>query len=144
MYHHTQTGTPTRIAAIGSLAAAVFTLTRLGPHPVLWIVIAVAGILGLTFGSMTVEVDHQELRFYFGPGWIRRSFYLVEIRSWTAVTNPWWYGWGIHLTPYGWLYNVGGLQAVQLELHDGRALRIGTDEPKRLCEAIQGMKSRPR
>ncbi len=140
MYHHTQSGTPTRIAAIASLAAAVFTLTRLGPHPVLWIVIAVAGVLGLTFGSMTVEVDHQQLRFHFGPGWVRRSFYLVEIRSWTAVKNPWWYGWGIHLTPYGWLYNVGGLDAVQLELHDGRRLRIGTDEPERLCEAIKGMK----
>ncbi len=140
MYHHTQSGTATRIAAIGALAAAVVTFVKVGSRPLLWLVVAIAGLGVLTFGSMTVEVDQQRLTFYFGPGWIRRSFELVEIRSWTAVRNPWWYGWGIHLTPYGWLYNVGGWQAVQLDLQDGRRLRIGTDEPERLCEAIKVMK----
>ena len=77
----------------------------------------------------------------FGPGWIGRSFPLREIRSWTPVTNPWWYGWGIHLTPSGWLYNVGGSRAVQLDLHNGRSLRVGTDEPERLCEAITVLKA---
>jgi len=57
------------------------------------------------------------------------------------VTNPWWYGWGIHLTPSGWLYNVGGARAVQLDLHNGRSLRVGTDEPERLCEAITVLKA---
>ena len=30
--------------------------------------------------------------------------------------------------------------AVQLELHDGRRLRVGTDEPEQLSEAIRMMK----
>jgi hypothetical protein len=140
MYHHTQPATVTRIAAVAALAVAVYTVARLGSPPILWLVVGVAVLGILTFGSMTVEVDHHRLTFWFGPGWIRRSFALTDIKSWTAVRNPWWYGWGIHLTPQGWLYNVGGAGAVQLELRDGRRLRVGTDEAERLCEAIKVMK----
>ena len=140
MYRHTQVGTATRIAAVASLGVVVYTLAVVGPRPVLWLVVAI-GVLGwFTFGSMTIEVDQHRFAFWFGPGWIGRSFRLAEIRSWTVVTNPWWFGWGIHLTPFGWLYNVGGRGAVQLELHDGRRLRVGTDEPERLSEAITRMK----
>lgn len=140
MYHHTQTATVTRIAALGALAVAVYTLARVGPRPILWMVVAVAVLGVFGFSSMTVVVDQARLAFWFGPGWIRRSFPLAEIDSWTAVSNPWWYGWGIHFTPHGWLYNVGGTEAVQLELRDGRRLRVGTDEPETLCEAIKVMK----
>jgi hypothetical protein len=140
MYHHTQPATVTRIALVAALAVAVYTVAWLGSRLILWLVVAVA-VLGIfTFGSMTVEVDQDRLSFWFGPGWIRRSFRLAEIESWTAVTNPWWYGWGIHLTPQGWLYNVGGRGAVHLKLRDNRQLRVGTDEPERLCEAIKVMK----
>ena len=140
MYHHTQSGTVTRIAAVAGLAVAVYILARAGAHPVLWLVAALAVVAVFALGSMTIEVDQTRLAFWFGPGWIRRSFPLAEIRSWAVVKNPWWYGWGIHRTPHGWLYNVGGTGAVQLELQDGRRLRLGTDEPERLAEAIQVMK----
>ena len=139
-YRHTQTGTITLVAAVAALAVAVFTIAWVGPRAVLWPVIAVAVLGMFAFSSMTIEVDQSRFAFWFGPGWIRRSFGLAEIRSWAVVKNPWWYGWGIHLTPYGWLYNVGGSGAVQLELHDGRRLRVGTDEPERLSEAITVMK----
>ena len=140
MYHHTQSGTVTRIAGFAGLAIAAYTLTRLGSGPIIWVVLIVAVLGVFAFGSMTVEVDHERFTFWFGPGWIRRSFLLAEIQSWTPVTNPWWYGWGIHLTPHGWLYNVGGMGAIQLELRDGRRLRVGSDEPERLAEAIKLMK----
>jgi hypothetical protein len=41
------------------------------------------------------------------------------------------------LTPHGWLYNVAGRGAVEITLKGGRRFRIGTDEPERLCYAIQ-------
>lgn len=140
MYHHTQTGTVTRLAALGGLLAAVAVLVWEDSRPVLWVMIAVAALGAWTFGSLTVEVDQARLAFWFGPGWIRRSFPLADIRSWAVVENPWWYGWGIHLTRHGWLYNVAGKRAIQLELHDGRRLRIGSDEPDRLAEAIRLLK----
>ena len=140
MYSHTQSGTVTRIAAAVALAAAIYTVARLGPHPILWLAIGIAVIGVFSLSSMTIEADQNRLTFWFGFGCPRRSFPLAEIQSWTAVRNPWWYGWGIHLTPQGWLYNVGGRGAVHLKLRDNRQLRVGTDEPERLCEAIKVMK----
>jgi len=140
MYHHTQSGTATRLAAVAGVAAVVYVIVRYHPQPILWLVLAVAVVGVFSLSSMTIEVDQERLTFWFGPGWIRRSFRLADIQSWAAVTNPLWYGWGIHLTPHGWLYNVGGREAVQLAFTDGRRLRVGTDEPERLCEAIKAMR----
>ncbi len=52
------------------------------------------------------------------------------------MRNPWYYGWGIRLTPTGWMYNISGLDAVQLQLASGKRFRIGTDEPVQLKSAI--------
>ncbi|MDY7014940.1 MAG: hypothetical protein SVX43_15355 [Cyanobacteriota bacterium] len=54
-----------------------------------------------------------------------------------AVKNPWYYGWGIRLTPRGWLFNVSGLDAVEISLNSGRHFRIGTDRPRELERAIR-------
>jgi len=140
MYHHTQPATVTRYAAVAALAVAIATLVASGSRPMFWPLVAIAVLGLLMFSSMTVQVDHDRFRFWFGLGWIGRSFLLTEITSCVPVRNPWWYGWGIHLTPQGWLYNVGGAEAVQLELRDGRRLRVGTDEPERVCAAIKAMK----
>ena len=53
------------------------------------------------------------------------------------MRNLWYYGWGIRYTPHGWLFNVSGLDAVELELKNGRTWRVGTDEPVELLAAIQ-------
>lgn len=140
MYHHTQSGTITRVAAIGGLVVAALLLLRMDTRPVLWLLLVLAGLGVFAFSSLTVELDQERLRFWFGPGVFGHTFPLHEIARCTAVRNPWWYGWGIHLTPRGWLYNVSGREAVELELTDGRRLRIGTDEPDRLCEALTMMK----
>ncbi len=38
--------------------------------------------------------------------------------------------------PWGWMFNVSGLDAVDIELKDGGRFRIGTDEPEELVRAI--------
>ena len=46
----------------------------------------------------------------------------------------------MRLGPWGWMYNVSGLDAVEIELKGGGRFRIGTDEPDELVRAIrQGM-----
>lgn len=140
MYHHTQVGHVTRIATLATLAAVVYAGVQFGLRRVLWLVAAVVVLVAIAFGSMTVEVDHRDLKLWFGPGWVHRTFPLREIVSWRAVRNRWWYGWGIHLTPHGWLYNIAGWDAVELELLNGRHVRVGTDEPERLCAVIGQMK----
>jgi hypothetical protein len=48
------------------------------------------------------------------------------------VTNPWYSGWGIRITPSGWLFNVSGFRAVEIQMKNGEAYRIGSDEPEKL------------
>ena len=83
-----------------------------------------------------MDVDSQHVRIALGVGIVRRRIALREIVSCRPVRNAWWYGWGIRLTPRGWLWNVSGLDAVELMYRSGRHFRIGTDEPQRLSDAI--------
>ena len=64
-------------------------------------------------------------------GLIRKKVPLAEIAACEPIRIRWWYGWGIHLTPYGWLYNVSGLDAVAITLVNGRKFALGTDDPQR-------------
>ena len=137
-YHHTQIGT-LLLGVLGGgvcllgLALAVVGFNRV----VLAALVCLAACLGL-FPTLTVTLDDRALRIRFGPGLIRKSFPLEGIEACRVVRNPWFYGWGIHRTPAGWLYNVSGLQAVELTLRSGKTLRIGTDEPETLAMAIRG------
>lgn len=99
-------------------------------------VLAVLAIVLVLFSSLTVEVDDEALRIAFGPGLVRHAWPLDRVRSWRAVRNPWWYGWGIHRVPGGWLYSVAGFEAVEVVLADGCRRRIGTDDPSGLAAAL--------
>lgn len=46
-------------------------------------------------------------------------------------------GWGIRITPRGMLYNVSGINAVEIALRSGRRSRLGTDEPEALVGAMR-------
>ncbi len=100
-------------------------------------VVLVMVILLWLFGSLTVEVTDDELMHWFGPKFWKKSYLLHDIESVEMVKNSWIYGWGIRLTPYGWLYNVSGFDAVQIQLRSGRKFRIGTDDTKGLASALQ-------
>jgi hypothetical protein len=136
-YRHTQVGVVIMVTmAIPALAVIAAVTGGSLPAPFL----ALAGVFLaclVLFASLTVVVGDAAVFVRFGPGLIRRSFALTDIRAVRTVRNRWYYGWGIRLLPRGWLYNVSGLDAVEIELADGRAHRIGTDEPEALAAAIQ-------
>jgi hypothetical protein len=97
-------------------------------------VLAGAAIL---FGSLTVTVDAHSIEARFGPGVIKRTFPLSQIKSARHVRHPWYYGWGYRKLPNGWLMNVSGFDCIEIEMKDGSMHRIGTDEPKRLLRHIE-------
>ena len=136
-YRHTQIGYLTIVA----LVLVLFLITTIMALIVFsWIAFAGLGILViclLLFSSLTVVIGDEVLEIRFGPGIIRKKFYLKDIESCLAVKNRWFYGWGIHLTPHGWLFNVSGFSAVEIKLKSGKKYRIGTDVPAELEEAIQ-------
>ena len=90
------------------------------------------------FTSLTTSVGDGFVDVRFGPGPIRRRIALSEIVSADIGRNRWYWGWGIRLTSQGWMWNVSGLSAVQLELTNGRRFRIGTDDAERLSAVIRG------
>jgi hypothetical protein len=95
------------------------------------------GALMLAFSRLTVTVDEIAVSVGFAGGLGRRRFELRSVESASAVTVPWLAGWGIRLTPEGWLYNAWGRGAVRLQFAGGRQFTIGTDEPKALLAAIE-------
>lgn len=122
--------------AIGILLVLNYFYLSGNTNPFLLIILAALAVSLLLFSILTVEVDGEEVSVRFGVGLIRKRFPLSEIESHSAVRNPWYYGWGLRRTPIGWLYNVSGLEAVEITLKDGRKIRIGTDDPTGLDAAI--------
>jgi hypothetical protein len=135
-YSHTQTGQTLRWTiippALGLLAAGYVVGEGL-----LFLPIALGlGAVGWVFSTLTVEVSTTELTWFFGPGFWRKNIARDEIVSAVPVRNKWWWGWGVRLTPRGWLYNVAGLEAVEIALRSGKVLRIGSDKAPALADAL--------
>jgi hypothetical protein len=105
-------------------------------HVVTGVTLAILLLALFLFHGLTVEVTTEAVTASFGPGWIRRTFSMEDIQGARIVRNRWYYGWGIRFTPHGWMFNVSGLSAVELELAGNRRFRIGTDEPERLLNSI--------
>jgi len=141
-YRHTQIGYPMLAGtALGTLTQvrALLRDKRAG-RPRWWLYapgLLVFAALMLAFSRLTVVVDESRVSVGFGGGLARRRFELHTIEAASAVKVPWLAGWGIRLTPQGWLYNAWGRGAVQLRFAGGRRFTIGTNEPDALLAAIE-------
>ncbi len=141
-YHHTQIGYPVLAGmALGTLTQVRALLRdRRAGRPRRWLyvpgLLAFAALM-LAFSRLTVVVDETRVSVGFGGGLARRRFELHTIAAASAVKVPRLAGWGIRLTPQGWLYNAWGRGAVQLRFAGGRRFTIGTDEPEALLAAIE-------
>jgi hypothetical protein len=136
LYRHTQFGyvivTGLGSGVVGISAAIV---TGHAPHALFGAVAVLCVCLAL-FPTLTTVVDPRRVQCFFGVGIIRREIELRDVVSVSVVRNSWSYGWGLRLIPGGRMWNVSGLDAVELRLRDGMLIRIGTDEPTELQRAI--------
>ncbi len=136
LYRRRQFGTLVVVVLAAAIALIVIQSAHLGWHPATIAVTAILAACLALFHSLTVEVDGERLLLRFGVGLVARRIPLAEIRGAAPVRNAWYYGWGVRSTPHGWLYNVSGLDAVELSLAGGRRVRIGTDRPRELAAAV--------
>jgi hypothetical protein len=137
VYSHTQIGYVT-IAALAF--GAIAPLAAATAQPLRVAMLCVSGLLLLClvlFSSLTTKVYPDRVTCHFGFGVIHRSIALADLASVAVVRNSWLSGWGIRLTATGWLWNVSGLDAVELVFRDGHRFRIGSDEAPALCSALQ-------
>jgi len=139
-YRHTQKAYQAVILGTVGGAFLLFVLPQLFDERVVPIVVAavIVSALGLVllFGRLTVVVAQSVVTVAFGFGWPRRTTHLADITAVRPVRNTWYHGWGIRLIKDGWMYNVWGLDAIELDLSSGKKFRIGTDDPEGLLAAL--------
>lgn len=140
MYKHTQFGTVI-VVAIGVMMVVGLGLGALNSwHPAAFILLGVFTVVLAFFFNLTVEVTSEAIRCRFGPGLISKTIPMDQVKEARPVRNRWFYGWGIKRAPGAWMFNVSGLDAVELTLVTGKKFHIGTDDPAGLLAAIDQMK----
>jgi hypothetical protein len=135
-YEHTQVGYLIIVAIAAAMVAIGIILAVSGINVIAIAVLAVLAVALVLFPSQTVTIEEEELIVQLGPGAIRKRFRLNDIQTCQVIGIPWYYGWGIRLTPRGMLFRVSGLHAVHIKLVSGKEYVIGTDVPQELEEAI--------
>ncbi len=141
-YRHRQVGRKIIVATVFAFVVSVWVVATLSPETreaAPWVLWALFGLLALAlvlFATLTVEVDNDEIRVAFGIGLIRRSIAVSDVLRCDIIRTRLWWGVGLRWTPSGWLYNVGGREAVRLELAQQRAVMIGSNEAAALKSAI--------
>ena len=108
--------------------------------PDLWamVIITIIYLFAINMMAMRITVNHYLVRWQFGIGVPYKKLPIDEIESVKIVRNKWWYGWGIRRVLSGsMLYNVYGLDAVEIQTTAGKKIRLGTDEPKKLHRVLE-------
>lgn len=100
--------------------------------------VAIAGIT-VWFSKLSVTIEGAELSAAFGLGRPHTVIDLKDVVTSTAVRNTWIKGWGIRKISGGWMYNVWGLDAIELEMTSGEIARIGTNEAENLLASVRVM-----
>ncbi len=139
-YEHTQPGYVTLGAVGGASLVLAGTALRKAAAAKFLPGALILGAASAVFSSLTIVVTDEELLARIGPGVTAKRVKVADIESVESVRNPWYYGWGIRLTPRGMLYNVSGFDAVEVRMRTGGSFRLGTDEPHRLVRAIEVVK----
>ncbi|PWR75864.1 hypothetical protein ACKUB1_18355 [Methanospirillum stamsii] len=140
-YSHEQVGIVQVWAGIISLNILLFTAYFCQDIILLLLIPILALIFGVAFFStMTVIITTDAIKVQFGPvSVIKRTFPFEKIKAYSLVKNPWYYGYGVRWIPHGTLYNIAGPDALELTLHSGKRVQIGTDEPEKMIEVFENV-----
>ena len=121
---------------LSAVLSSVEDLTTIG-YVVLVAVNSITVLIAALFSSLTIKIKQGEVVcWHFSFSFWRKSLKIEEIDSCTVVKNTVFHGLGIRMLGNGWLYNVSGLDAVQINLKSGATIRLGSDQPRFLCAAL--------
>lgn len=91
----------------------------------------------LTFHQIKITVTDKNVSFKMGIGLIKKTYALQDITKCKPVRNSAWSGIGIRLIPNGWLFNVSGLEAIELSFKSRSSItRIGTNKAAEVANLI--------
>ncbi len=96
-------------------------------------------IIGLLlFFQMRTSVGNGKIKISYGIGLIKKTISIHNIEQIKIVRNKWYYGLGIRKLKNGWLYNIHGLDAIELKMKNSKyIIRIGTADSKKLKKKIE-------
>jgi hypothetical protein len=137
LYRHRQLPLWFALMMVAFIGYGVFILLIIDSKQVFWLWNGFTILLAVFFWGLAVEVNQDEVRLSFGIGLIKKTILRELVVDVEQVRNSWWYGWGIRLTPHGWMWNISGLDAVELTYRNGKKFRIGTDEPEMLLGVLK-------
>ncbi len=142
-YIERQIGWTVIVPALGILILLlVFYLNQWGNNPIsysgLLIMSSIFIICLLLFFQMRTSVDNEKIRISYGIGLIKKTIDIHNIERIEIVRNKWYYGLGIRIIKNGWLYNIQGLNAIELKMKNSKSIiRIGTADNKKLKKEIE-------
>ena len=101
------------------------------------IILSINLLVTLLFFSLTIGIDEQKLRWYFGFGIISKDVELSQIVETSAYKTKWYQGIGIRMLSDGWLYNASVGQAIKITLADRKNIYLGCKNVDALQQALK-------
>jgi hypothetical protein len=94
----------------------------------------------LTFYKLTIIVDDTSISFRLGIGLFSRKYRIDRLKDCKPVRNSFLFGIGIRMLPNGWLYNVTGLEAIELSFKNkNTTIRVGTNKSHEIADNITNL-----
>jgi hypothetical protein len=124
----------------------VLFIFQIGDNPipltaVLFIILTFITVL-LLFFRLSVSVTKELIVVKFGVGIIKKSFKISDVAEVKKVRTKWYHGWGIKSIKNGWLYNIHGLDALELTFKNSKKrILIGTKPQSNLEREVNKMLS---
>lgn len=142
-YRHTQIGYLSMIIFF-SILSIIFSATYSNIHTLsenaligISLICFFLFLVGVLFSSLSITVGKDSLTWCFTFKFWNKKIKIEDIANCHVVENSILDGIGIRLMKHGWLYNVSGVMAVEVVLKSGDKIRLGTDEPEYLAQAIK-------
>jgi hypothetical protein len=135
-YRHTQQAFGPLVMWIGFVVVVGLIVPTEEWTPSIGVFLLAITLTMLLFSRLTVTVTNEKIVTSFGFGWPKHTEKVSDVLAAHEVRNSWIQGWGIRKISGGWMYNVSGYDAVELDLASGKKFRIGTEEPTVLAATI--------
>ena len=127
------------VFAIGMFSLSAYLLRTGEPVWASLFILFWSGLLYLVllnFSRLRCTVTPSSVELGWRLGWPTKAIDRGSIVAMAPRRNAWYAGWGVRKVSRGWMWNVWGLDAVELELDSGRVFRIGTDDVDGLLAAL--------
>jgi hypothetical protein len=139
-YSHTQKGILQPILLVSAAVFLVLPQAVRGEPALPAVCVPLAAffvLLSFAFARLTVRDEGARLAVRFGPlPVLRKSIPYAAMTGVGRERSTFLAGWGIHWTPRGWLWNIGGFDCVRIDVGP-KSTFIGTDDPDRLVAFLR-------